>query len=366
MLDRQRALRILGFLAPCLAPTAQAADFGLYSRAESFTFSEPVSVYQFINDWEDDLESGQLAFTYNRFEIGFFSGGFRIGYLVRYDYRLKFSGDTARFYHEERKDQSRDQARVYRIDLDGYHQRSRGLALHYDWQPHASLRITPSLSLLQADAVVDGRLSGQIHSQGEDILSANLNADYRYERDFLLGRELEDSDFDGQGYALDLAIHWQPGDHWHLWLQTHDLFGRIHWNELPRTQARVDTEPERVEDPFQRYRQAAIQGLETERDFVQRLPTRLEAGAEFRHRRLRLRAHLYQDSGHVFWLPSIAWALGNWELGLVGETRTKALGIQIHHPRLSLGILSDSTDLKEAHLLRIQFQLHVPLYRDTL
>lgn len=364
--ERLTAIRPLGVicLVLWLLPLpAQGADYGVYTRMESFSFSEIAPIDQIINNEPVDFTRGELAFTYNRLELGFSWENFRIGYLARYDYRLEFSEDTARFYYEEEGAGRRPSTpKDYDIYLDVMHQRSQGLAVHYDWQVHDSFRITPSFSLLFANGLLDGRIEGQAQFLGNDIYGGRLDLDYRYVEDFIFERELDGGGIRGTGYTLDIAMDWRPGDHWRFHLQTYDLISYIHWRDAPRTVATADVAPEATDDPFERYKDAAIQGKETTGSFRQRITPRTLLGGSFHYRNFSIPLELYIEPDRVFVFPSIAYSIGNWNLALLAEPRVGAFGLKIGHPWLSLVVLTDRLDSKQAHFFSLGLNLRVPLF----
>ena len=73
----------------------QREKIGAYSRVESHTFSEIMSIDGFINDFSGTLEVGRTALTHDLAEIGVSYGAWRVGRILRYDYDIVFSQDTA-------------------------------------------------------------------------------------------------------------------------------------------------------------------------------------------------------------------------------------------------------------------------------
>jgi len=341
---------------------ASRADIGIYSSLDSMSYSEPLPIHQIADDWQGKLEDGNLAFTYNRFEVGVSWNNWRIGYVARYDYRLEFSEDTALFYYEEENNVRRSRNRVYDVYLDVVHQRSQGMAIHYDWQVQDNLRITPSLAYLHANDIIDGTLKGQAEFYGDNTFSGNLGIDYYYLEDFLFERPVDTGKYRGHGYSFDLDIQWQPLDHWQIQLKTYDLLARIHWDGLPRTRARADTEPVQTDDPFERYRDASVQGRETDANFHQKLPTRALLRSAYQYKSLHLAAEIYQEPDQTFVFPSIGYEIGGWTFTLLGEPFIEAAGARITHRWLSFSFVADRLDFKEAKYVNLNLALNVPLF----
>ncbi len=338
------------------------AEFGTYGSLDSMSYSEPLAIHQIANDWQGKLDDGNLAFTYNRFEFGVSWNNWRVGYVARYDYRLEFSEDTALFYYEEENNVRRTNDRVYDVYLDVTHQRSQGLAIHYDWQVRDDLRITPSLAYLHANDIIDGTLKGEAQFYGDDTFSGTLGIDYYYLEDFLFERPVDTGNYRGHGYSFDLDIHWQPLDQLQLQLKTFDLLTRIHWNGLPRTRAQADTEPVQTDDPFERYREASVQGRESDADFRQKLPTRVLLRSAYQYQSLHLATEIYHDPDQTFVFPSIGYEIGSWTFTLLGEPFIEAAGVRISHHWLSFFFVTDRLDVKEAKYVNLSLALNVPLF----
>ncbi len=342
---------------------AQSADYGVYTKLDTITFSEIAPIDQIIDNEPIDFTNGELAFTYNRFELGFRWKNWRIGYLARYDYRLEFSEDTARFYYEEEgAGQRPNTPRNYDVYLDVMHQRSQGFAVHYDWQIRDNLNVTPSVSLLFANGLLDGKIEGEAQFFGNDIYSGRLDLDYRYDEDFIFERNLGGDKIRGTGYTFDIAVDWRPSHHWRFHLQTYDLISYIHWRDAPRTVATADAEPEVTEDPFERYKEASVRGKETSSSFRQRITPRALLGGSFHYRNFSVPLELYLEPDRVFVFPSLAYSIGRWELALLAEPRVDAFGLRIGHPWLSFVFMADRLDYEKAKFFSFGLNLRVPLF----
>lgn len=331
-----------------------AADsrYSVYSSLESFSLSEPQPIHETIKDWDAPFKGGNLAETYNRFEMGFRWNNLSLGYIARYDYRLRFSRDTALFYYQQKNKAKPDSNRLYDIDLDALHQRSQGIVLHYDWQPVSQLSVRGSVSLLQASALTDGRLRGQAGYAEGGRYSGQLNLDYMYTDDMIFSRPLK-GDFDGNGYTLDLALEYQPTENTRLHARTRDLIGRIYWDEAPRTVAQARAAERQTEDPFEYYKRAAINGVESYKDFVQHLPQRFELGGSYARGSWRYSLETYIHPDQVYVFPRITRFHESWEFSIQGEPHLKALGFQVANPYFSLELLSDSLSYRDAHFLKL-------------
>lgn len=355
-----RAFYLVFWLWPS---SALGADYGVYTNLNTMTFSEIAPIDQIVDNEPIDFSNGELIFTYNRFELGFSWKNLRIGYLARYDYRLEFSEDTARFYFEEEGAGVRPNSpKNYDVYLDVMHQRSQGLIAHYDWQLQDNLKITPSVSLLFANGLLDGRIKGQAQFLGNNIYGGQLKLDYQYDEDFIFERDLSGEQIRGTGYTLDIAVDWRPSDHWRFHLQTFDLISYIHWRDAPRTVAVADAEPEATDDPFERYKEASIRGQESTGSFRQRITPRAQLGTSFHYRNFSIPLELYIEPERVFVFPALAYSIGRWELALLAEPRIEAFGLRVGHPWLSFVFMADRLDYEKAKFFSLGLDLRVPLF----
>src|SRR5690606_10185142 len=81
-----------------LAMTMSAGATELELSLSSRTVSEPMAIKGFAEQWNGRLHKGDAAWTRNRLDIGVRHGSWRIGYVQRYDYILRFNDDTADLY----------------------------------------------------------------------------------------------------------------------------------------------------------------------------------------------------------------------------------------------------------------------------
>ena len=70
-------------------------ELELFLRANSFAFSEAMPVAQLIDELTGaPPNKGDIAFTYNKSELGVALNDFEISFFQRYDYYIEFSPDT--------------------------------------------------------------------------------------------------------------------------------------------------------------------------------------------------------------------------------------------------------------------------------
>lgn len=109
------------------APGALGAGVA-YLSADSFSYSEPVPLRAYFNDWRTPFSGGDDGYTYNWLEAGAALGAWRLGVLARYDYYTRYSAETAEFYHRIQNRQALDIGRTYHLDLEVEHFSAAGCA----------------------------------------------------------------------------------------------------------------------------------------------------------------------------------------------------------------------------------------------
>ncbi len=262
----------------------------VYSNLDVFGYSEPVSIKAFADKFDDSLESGDTAFTHNRFEIGAEYRGVSVALVQRFDYVTEFTEDTALFHHLSKNGVPIDPSRVFDLHLDVERLNATGLKVGYTWdalpevQLHGAFTWYVDASRLQSGsasvAATEDLVDPQLLTDIQAVLDAqsgssnpDLSAIYDLIRDVRGGfsidyaynspRFSEDAyrqpvltgpqnpvitgvDFDapeGSGYAVDVGVTWQARDDLRLALHVWDAFNEFEWDGAPQTTATFDLNP---------------------------------------------------------------------------------------------------------------------------
>ena len=289
--------------------TVARESWGVYTHINSLTYSEIMSIDGFINDFSGELEVGQTALTHDLAEVGIQYGAWRIGRVLRYDYDMTFSNDTALLNYQIERRQPIDLSIARDVSLSVEHLRSEGFRVAQSFSLSPAFSIQVGVSWLKStqfysgsvhfttdrgslsDAIIaeiealapeyEARAKAAVTTEeiialGEEFLEvssalqSHINtsrlqgtANYYYSEPAL--REDEVGDFDdialtgpsGQGFTMDVALTWQLNNHWQVSLDIRDWYSRIVWQDSPATTASADVT------------QAALQALDTFDDFVE-------------------------------------------------------------------------------------------------
>jgi hypothetical protein len=278
---------LLSTLTPKIAC---AKDWGPYVEIETFTYSEVMSIKGFIDHFSGELQAGNKAVTHNRVEAGARYDQWWLAKVLRYDYEIAFSTDTALLNYQIENNLPIDETRSYEIYLEAQHLRSTGFTLGRYFQPRANIRWGVGLSWLSSEQFYDGYIQAsvdqgsirsfdpstfdqliadlenieitsadQIVTLGESlrpliaqlqqqIASTNISgsADYFYYQPALREDEIsafDSVDFsapDGRGYTLDFFLDWQIDPKWQVGMRVRDAYSQIRWHNAPGTTVSVD------------------------------------------------------------------------------------------------------------------------------
>ena len=268
-------------------------SMGIYTAFFSDSFSEVMSIDAVVDQFRGPLEPGSVAVTHNSAEVGVVYEGWRFARVLRYDYVLKFSQDTAllNFQLERGGSENIDLDYVYDLYLEVDHLRSTGILVGKTF-PVKIFKpglLDIELSWLESEQFYDGYLvakfqRGQLTEDSletfqqqldvedtaeidtfaeivaeaeqlqlvaadiRDIIETSdlwLSTDYAFyepglredEIDSL--NEIRNLNPKGRGAALSLQWFMPINDRWTVQFAARDLFSAIRWKEVGRTNGSV-------------------------------------------------------------------------------------------------------------------------------
>ena len=268
-MKRTALLLMLAIL--CLSSAEGKTLSGVYMQADSLSFSEPVPVRGYFNDWQPPFHGGERGLTYNYAEAGIIEGNWALGVVARYDEYLHFSPDTAELYYRTANHLPLQQGRRYAVDLRAQHFAANGLRLGFNFPLRPSLSIGLGLSYLQGTQLTDGTLRGVADAINAKDYNYNLAVDYRYSEDHLFKRPVNTPT--GRGYSLDLSLDWLT-ERLAAHLRVTDLLGRLYWHNAPYTTATATSDTKTYGPDGYLIINPTLSGYEGNSSFAQRLPTR--------------------------------------------------------------------------------------------
>lgn len=334
-------------------------SWSVFSRFDSFSYSEPAPIDQVIHDMEGNaIQSGDVAFTHNAVEVGARYGKAELSLLQRYDYYMEFTPETADLIYRDKNDLSASPNREYPIELEANHLRAKGIKLAYNFAPLQNLQIKVAASYLQADVLIDGDINGEIVTTTND-LTGELHLDYAYTDDKLFDRQAESPE--GKGFALDLYTQWQVSDKLGLDMSLEDVANLITWDRAPYTQARITSNAVNFDENGFLNTTPVLSGIEGYSKHRQRLPLRASLRgtyqvtntydalitwkrvAEVDFPRIGVR---YKPSPNRFWQAFY-------------DVKTQAIGVGYQSGNLGYVLSMDDAQWSQAHALGLSVQYRI-------
>ena len=297
---RQRGPFVIGALLLLHSPLSPAAARP-FLQLDSLTWSGPVSLHAALNKWQtNDFHSSERQFTTQWLEAGLrHDNGWGISLLYRYDYSLRFTSDTALYYHRSQNGADIADGQ-YNLGLAVSHFEATGLRIEKRLH-HAGTGATLNLgvSYLRTGDLLDGEIRG-------DTRRATI--DYHYAEDKLFGRKVAAPE--GRLLSLDAAFSWQPSERLHLEGRIRDLNGLIIWRQAPRAIATADAQRSNTDAAGITSLEPLVSGQElTETRWRQTLAPRLFLSTQYdvgkRTSLALLTRHL---DNATYWAGGIAWA----------------------------------------------------------
>lgn len=270
-------------LAVCVIPVTGWADkVQPFLHTETLLHSEPITIEGALNEWQKgQYRGGKNQYGSVSVKAGVKKGDTSIAALYRQEYQASFSPDAADYYYGTQQHQL-DANRQYQLTLKTGQFQARGLHLQQVFRPLDKLNVMLAGSLLQADHLQHGTLTGSATTTatGKDY-DYNTNLTYQYDQDHLLDRPGVNTP-SGVGYAVDVGVNWQPLPRWQVDVQAKDLLGEIHWDKAPYTEAQLTSDTKTTDSQGFTLIKPKVTGMEGYRDsFRQTLSPKLDGTVKY-------------------------------------------------------------------------------------
>lgn len=245
-----------------------------YFITDSFSYSETVPIETAIHGWKgDDFQSGERQWTWNWFELGVQYQHWAVGIVQRYDYDLRFSKETADFYWQVANKNDLPIDKRYDLDLQVNGVYSSGVRFSYFDKLNDTFDYRVGLTYLQANYLLDGRLTGNATAVSNSDYDFQATVDYHYTEDVIFDRIVDEPK--GKGFALDFAFSYQvtPATHWQF--QVRDLLARLYWQNAPYTEGSATSDRKEYDENGYVSFNPVLQGFEgISHTYVQTLQAR--------------------------------------------------------------------------------------------
>ncbi|PKH01240.1 hypothetical protein CXF72_17655 [Psychromonas sp. MB-3u-54] len=272
----ERLLPLIFFNSLFLSAFSYADDYPVqpYFIADSFSYSETVSIESTLHGWEgDNFESGEQQWTWNWFELGVQYQHWAVGIVQRYDYALQFSPETADFFWLVANKKDLPVGKQYDLNLQVNALHSSGVRVSYANSLTNTFNYRVGLTYLQANYMINGQIKGNATAVGNSDYDYQAALDYAYTTDDIFDRVVDEPT--GKGFALDLEFSYQitPSTHWQF--QVRDLFAKLYWKNSPYTEGNSTSERKEYDENGYVSINPILTGYEGTRDvYVQKLQPR--------------------------------------------------------------------------------------------
>ena len=338
------------------------SDYQFYFDSHMFGYSETAPIKQIVDDMEGPyFDGGKNSFTHNIWELGVKKEGWKTAYIIRYDYALEYSPDTAEIIYGDKNNVSLEKNRIYDVDLSLIHSRSTGFKFGYEWQVKPNFFIGMDLSYLETQRFLKGDITGQF-SASEDDYTGQIDLDYVYREDKLLGRKVKVPT--GRGYALDVAWRWQSANAlWRFSGGWTDLLSKIRIKKAPFTSATASTDRISFDDQGKINVKPVLSGLEGYRKEILRLPKQAKLEAFYQYQpKVALGVALYRYGDLNFPSTKFEYSLSkNQTLNAGFDYKSDALTLGFSSSFFKMSLTSDRLSLARARTLGLDMSVNIDL-----
>lgn len=367
--------RILSVACVGLASqSALADDWRIFTRAESFSYSEanPVTAYIdfLIGPAPDD---GELAFSRNLIESGVGFKNVEFSIIHRNDYNLYFSQGAAQFAYLNKNRKTIPFGHRYDVDVWANQYQMTGAKFGFTLPFGRTVDVHVAYSHLYASEAVSGYLGKDPNGEGGYIamveremggqtrrmLDGDLYTDYFFTDDPLFRNSVNAPT--GQGYAVDLGFTWQVSDQIRLKVMGYDLAGDIRWKNMPHIVAEATSENFVTDEDGVVSVVPNFRGRQTYDRFTQDLTKRTSIDWTYRrdlwvfgysHDRMS-RSEFNRVSAGYLWGEDAKWGFH-----VAADVSTAAVELRLEMPVGDLFFIVDDLNFDHAHTLGFGWNLN--------
>lgn len=370
MIKRILAAAGIGMVCQC----AVADDWRIFTRAESFSYSEANPVTAFIDFLIGPApKDGELAFSRNLIESGVGYKNMEFSLIHRNDYNLYFSQGASQFAYLNKNRKTIPYGQRYDVDVWANQYQVSGAKFGFTLPFGSAVDVYVAYSHLYGTEAVSGYLGKNPNGEGGHIamievpdgdrmvkrLDGQLYTDYFFTDDPLFQNPVNAPT--GQGYAVDLGFTWRVDDHLTLNVMSLDLAGELRWKNMPHitadaTSENFQTDPDGVVSVVPNFR-----GTETYDNFTQDLTRRTSMDLTYVYNQYVLGYRHDRMSHSEFNRLSAGYLWGQsrqWGLHLATDVTTAAVELRLAMPVGDLYFITDDLDIDNAHTLGFGWNLN--------
>lgn len=366
---------IAGWAVHATAEDGDDSSAYLFSRAESFSYSEASPVTAYIDFLIGPApKGGSTAFSRNNIELGIGQRGVEFSVVHRNDYNISFTPDTAEFAYRNKNRVPIPLDQEYDVDVWANQYQMYGAKFGFQLPLAKKFRLVLAYSHLWGTEAVSGHLGKGENGEGgiikmverevagktRKIVDGTLYADYFYTDDPLFRREAKAPI--GQGYAVDLGFKWQLTENLKVEGMVQDIAGEMRWDDMPYTIATATSDVIVIDDEGFLEANPQLQGLESFGRFTQQFTERRLLSARYKWDKVVLGYEYegYEVAQFNRLVVGYRWS-EKWGVDISNELDTAATGIRLWTPIGQLSFTTDNLDIDNAHTLGFAWNLHYAL-----
>ncbi len=345
-------------LAPLYASSAMAQEWEVFTSISALAYSESFTISGIVDDPDNtDLNTtGEATLTSNEFAVGVRKGKWSLEGVARYDGFVDYTPDTAAlvFASETESDFPNGS---YDIEASIEQTQLYGARIGYRQSLTPNFDVTLRVSGLVSSEIIDGSLRGSLNLSDQEVDAATLELDYRFTRDLVFGREIDE--VRGLGASLDAIIDWQVTDKLSLNLGAYDVLNRIWFDDLPGTEADITTAIRRLDDNGILIVRPRLSGRNLSGKYTQTLPLRLSNRVAYQiDDKWAVSQTLHKYNKTYLSETGIAMRLGQKSsIKTTYEWASGAVGLEVGYKGFKLGVASNNLDFEKARYLSLNASL---------
>ena len=360
--QKGRVLRPFFYGLLLVIPATAGAETlqGLSFEFDSVSYSEATSIHSISGHWEDEVTSGDVAFTVDRAYLGYAYGPFSIQYVMRYDAYYDYANETAEIIFLTKNKRPLRAGDQYRLFIGADKSSSKGFRFGYsDWLTD-EFKLSAYLSLLELTDIEQGKLIGSATVIDENDYDFDFDVDMVYEDDPLFERDT--GEIYGDGYSLDLSLHYVINPGWRLQVDVFDLVSKMRVDNVPFTTASASSDVKEFDENGYVTFNPVVNGFEGNKSYSFEFNRQTHLALDYRRAnddRIVLQHHdyvnvEYQEINYIqhFGQNRLSW-------NLIPEFG--AIGLSFHRPGFRIILNTDNVDYDEMKYLHLSFELFLAL-----
>ena len=226
------------------------------------------------------LQENNLVLAWET-DTGVVYSGWRFAVFYRGELFAATNRDTLEFLRITHRKEKLPVGKTYDLQLsaDGFSGKGVELSKGFHLMPlkYGNLSMGITARYIQGERVQDGTIKGRVLSTAPDAYKLDADLDYVYDKNFLYKSENTNPGAGG-GYSFDAGFRYDPIGDLSIELLFRDILGRIDWQDVPYTDARLNSS-RKVGKGIH----PLLSGYESYKDFTQALPLQTDLQATYRY-----------------------------------------------------------------------------------